>query len=85
FNNYLQIVEIKAVLEGRGFRPTFAVIGWVHPCQIVYERALGPVPQEIHSLWNGLWGPFLRMVQELRYNDRQHGNSGYGNAQSVST
>ncbi|MEG3901513.1 hypothetical protein QUB36_07155 [Microcoleus sp. AT8-B1] len=29
--------------------------------------------------------PFLRMVQELRYNDRQHGNSGYGNAQSVST
>ncbi|MEG4860661.1 hypothetical protein QUB75_24830 [Microcoleus sp. K1-B6] len=61
------------------------VIGWVHRCQIVYERALRPVPQEIHSLWNGPESPFLRIVQELRYNDRQLGNSGYGNAQSVST
>jgi hypothetical protein len=26
FNNFLRLAEIKAVLEGRGFRPNFLVI-----------------------------------------------------------
>jgi hypothetical protein len=30
-----------------------------------YERALRPVPQEIHAFMNGLSGPFLKMVQHL--------------------
>jgi hypothetical protein len=27
FNNFLRLAEIKAVLEGRGFRPNFLVTG----------------------------------------------------------
>ncbi|MGB3265496.1 MAG: hypothetical protein WBA89_16250 [Microcoleus sp.] len=30
-----------------------------------YGRALLPIPQEIHSLWNGPKSPFLRMVQDV--------------------